>query len=83
METDPVERDITITSGRGVPRNHFFAIARAGTRQRTYEIKKISIDAEGVITIDAFHHPTNASGKSLLGVKWTTYATDDNWVIDL
>jgi hypothetical protein len=83
METDPVERDITITNGRGVPRNHFFAIARAGTRQRTYEIKKISIDAEGVITIDAFHHPTNASGKSLLGVKWTTYATDDNWVIDL
>jgi hypothetical protein len=49
----------------------------------TYEIKKVDIDNEGVITIDAFYHPTDSSGMSLLGLNWTTYKTDANWVIDL
>ena len=83
MSTDPVEQNITITGGLGSPVNHFFAIANNNTKQRTYEIKKIDIDAEGVITIDAFHHPTNSSGVSLLGLNWTTYVTDANWVIEL
>jgi hypothetical protein len=83
MASDPVEQNITITGGLGSPVNHFFAIANNNTKQRTYEIKKVDIDAEGVITVDAFHHPTNSSGMSLLGVNWTTYVTDANWVIEL
>lgn len=83
MESDPQETNITILDGLGDPVEHFFAIANANAKQRTYEIKKIDIDAEGAITIDAFHHPTNSSGRSLLGLNWTTYVTDANWVIEL
>ena len=67
------------TSGK----KRFFAMRDANVKPRTYEIKKINIDGEGVITIDAFHHPTNANGVSLLGVNWTTYQTDSNWIIEL
>ena len=83
MIGDPQQQDIVILDGLGSPINHFFAIANASTKQRTYEIKKIDIDAEGAITINAFHHPTNSSGVSLLGVNWTTYVTDANWTIEL
>jgi hypothetical protein len=64
-------------------KKRFFAKRDVNVRPRTYEIKKINIDGEGVITIDAFHHPTNANGVSLLGVNWTTYQTDSNWIIEL
>jgi hypothetical protein len=83
LSSDPVEQNIVITAGKASPESSFFAIASVNTRQRTYEINKVSIDAEGVITVDAFHHPTNSSGMSLLGVNWTTYQTDANWVIEL
>lgn len=84
MDTDPQTQSILIVDGLAEsPRECFFAIPRSGTVQRTYEIKKIDIDAEGIITIDAFHHPTNSNGISLLGVNWTTYVTDANWVIEL
>jgi hypothetical protein len=84
LDTDPQQQSILIVDGLAEsPRECFFAIPRSGTVQRTYEIKKIDIDAEGVITIDAFHHPTNSNGISLLGVNWTTYVTDANWVIEL
>lgn len=83
MDGDPETRNILIVDGLAEsPRKCFFAIPRSGTVQRTYEIKKIDIDAEGVITIDAFHHPTNINRISLLGVNWTTYVTDANWVIE-
>lgn len=83
MQSDPKEEQITITNKLASPGGRFFAIRDSNTKPRTYEIKKINIDAEGVITIDAFHHPTDANGLSLLGVNWTTYQTDSNWIVEL
>lgn len=84
MDTDPQIRSILIVDGLAQsPLQCFFAIPRSDTVQRTYEIKKIDIDAEGIVTIDAFHHPTDNAGISRLGLNWTTYVTDSNWVIEL
>ena len=83
MQSDPQEEQIVVLDGLASPTERFFAIRNAITKPRTYEIKKVNIDAEGVVTIDAFHHPRDASGLSLLGVNWTTYQTDANWVIEL
>jgi len=83
MKTDPQERTISVINGIAKPTNVFFGIRTQQNKPRVYEIKKISIDGEGAITIEAFHHPTNANGVSMLGVNWTTYVTDANWVIDL
>ena len=83
MDSDPQEQQITVLNGKASPANRFFAIRDSATKPRVYEIKKVNIDGEGVITIDAFHHPTDANGFSLLGANWTTYETDANWVIEL
>jgi hypothetical protein len=83
MESDPQEQQITVLNGKASPVSRFFAIRSNSVKPRVYEIKKVNIDGEGVITIDAFHHPTDANGFSLLGVNWTTYQTDANWVIEL
>ena len=83
MESDPIEQNIVITNGLASPTGNFFAIAQENTRQRVYEIKKIDIDNEGVISIEALHHPVNENGISALGLAWTTYQTDANWVIEL
>lgn len=83
IEDEPKEEVIVITDGIAYPTNRFFAIRTLSVKPRTYEINKVNIDSEGVITVDAFHHPTNASGYSLLGVNWTTYQTDANWIIEL
>jgi hypothetical protein len=83
MESDPQEQQITVLNGKASPVSRFFAIRSNSVKPRVYEIKKVNIDGEGVITIDAFHHPTDVNGFSLLGVNWTTYQTDANWVIEL
>jgi hypothetical protein len=79
---DAVSGTISISGGVASPAGRFFAIAAAQSTTRTYEIKKINFSADGVVSIEAFHHPVNASGLSLLGVNWTTYATDANWVVE-
>ena len=83
MGGDPQERQIIVLNGLATPTEVFFAIRNVVTKPRVYEIKKVNIDGEGVVTIDAFYHPTDANGFSLLGVNWTTYQTDANWVIEL
>jgi hypothetical protein len=83
MSTNPREQTITIAGGLASPTGIFFAIRNSNIKPRTYEIKKVGMDAEGVVTVEAFHHPTDANGVSLLGVNWTTYQTDANWVIEL
>lgn len=83
MTLEPRELEITVIDGKATPENIFFAIRNSSVKPRVYEIKKIEIDQEGVISIDAFHHPTGPTGMSLLGVNWTTYETDANWVIEL
>lgn len=82
-ETEPRERNIVIIDGQASPTNIFFAIRSTALRSRVYEIEKIDIDNEGVISVNAFHHPVNSAGMSLLGLNWTTYQTDANWVIEL
>jgi hypothetical protein len=81
---DAADGNVVIDAG-GVasPAGHFFAIASANTTTRTYEISKLSFSADGVVSVEAFHHPLDEAGMSLLGVNWTTYATDANWVITL
>lgn len=83
MLTEPQEQTVTVVDGVASPTNIFFSVKDVTVRSRTYEIKKIGIDSEGVIKIDAFHHPTDENGMSLLGLNWTTYETDENWVIEL
>lgn len=83
MESDPREETISVVNGLATPVSRFFAIRNSVTKPRTYEIEKINIDAEGVVTVEAFHHPADPSGYSLLGVNWATYQTDANWIIDL
>jgi hypothetical protein len=83
MEEDPKEEAIVITDGIAYPAERFFAIRTPQVKPYVYEIKKINIDAEGIITVDAFHHPVNENGFSMLGVNWTTYETDANWIIEL
>lgn len=83
LNVSPEERPVVITDGRAEPSGYFFSLASGVTKSRTYEIKKVNIDPEGVIAIDAFHHPTDNNGYSLLGVNWTTYQTDANWIIEL
>jgi hypothetical protein len=83
METDPQERTIFVTDGLASPTNAFFAIRNSTVKPRVYEIKKVNISNEGIISVEAFHHPTDANGISLLGVNWTTYQTDANWIIEL
>lgn len=82
-QSDPQERALIVTDGLTSPTNVFFAIRNSATKARVYEIKKINISNDGVISIDAFHHPTDSNGFSLLGANWTTYQTDANWIIDL
>lgn len=78
---EPVESSITISGGVASPASHFFAIASADTQFRTYEVKRLPFSADGIITVEAFHHPLDGSDMSLLGVNWTTYQTDANWTI--
>jgi hypothetical protein len=81
---DATEGDITINAeGVASPASRFFALASAQTATRTYEISKLPIAADGIITVEAFHHPVDEDGMSLLGVNWTTYETDANWSIVL
>jgi len=79
-ETNPVTGEEEF---KGSIPDQFFAIQSPETSIRTYEISKISINPEGVITIEAFHHPTDSAGVSLLGRNWTLYNTNANWIIRL
>jgi hypothetical protein len=83
MSTDPQEQAITVNNGAASPTNVFFAIRSSVVKPRVYEIKKVNIGEQGIVSIEAFHHPTDANGFSMLGVNWTTYQTDANWVIEL
>jgi hypothetical protein len=81
---DAFDGTLSVEDGVASPTGHFFAISDPATIARTYEISKISFSAEGVITVEAFHHPTDEKwGVSSMAVNWTTYETDENWTIIL
>jgi hypothetical protein len=81
-DSNVVEGTITIDSnGLATPTGVVFIKKNINSEVRVYKVESISLGENGVIDIEAVHHPVDSSGVSLLGKNWTTYATDANWVI--
>lgn len=77
-----IEGTITVSAdGKASPRGVAFVKKEVTSQVRTYKIEKLSIDVEGKIQVEAVHHPTDSSGISEIGKRWTTYVTDANWII--
>jgi hypothetical protein len=83
---DPTRGTLTVAAdGTATPVNRLFAVESAGTRLDTYKIERVSMKRDGVISVEASHHPTDAAGISLIGKDWPTYAadgSDPNWVLE-
>lgn len=77
-----VDGPITVSAdGLGSPPNVVFIKKNVNTQVRTYKVESISLSENGVIDIEAVHHPVDSSGVSLIGKNWTTYSTDSSWII--
>lgn len=77
--------DTTITideNGKADQTGIVFAKKTTTSEVRTYKIEKISISEDGLIDIEAVHHPCDSEGISEIGKNWTTYQTDANWIIE-
>lgn len=77
--------DTTLTidaDGKASPVGIVFAKRATLTDVRVYKIEKISISEDGLIDVDAVHHPCDSYGISEIGKNWTTYQTDSNWIIE-
>lgn len=68
--------------GKASPTGIVFAKQSSTSEVRTYKIEKISISEEGTVDIEAVHHPCDANGISEIGKNWTTYRTDQYWIIE-
>jgi hypothetical protein len=69
------------SNGLATPTGVVFIKKNINSEVRVYKVESISLGENGVIDMEAVHHPVDSSGVSLLGKNWTTYATDGNWVI--
>lgn len=79
-----VEGNIVIAeNGLATPTNVLFIKKNLTSQIRVYKIESIALGENGVIDIEAVHHPVDSAGVSLLGKNWTTYTTDANWVIEM
>lgn len=78
------DTDIVVAEdGKASPTGLIFAKKSTTTEVRTYKIEKISVDDEsGAVEIEAVYHPCDSEGISELGKNWTTYQTDENWIIE-
>lgn len=77
-----VEGQLTVNAaGLGYPTNVVFIKKNTNSQVRVYKVESISLGENGVIDIEAVHHPVDSTGISMVGKNWTTYATDGNWVI--
>jgi hypothetical protein len=77
--------DTTVTvdsNGKASPAGIVFAKKTTVSQVYTYKVEKISISEDGLIDIEAVHHPCDANGISEIGKNWTTYQTDSNWVVE-
>lgn len=77
--------DTTITvdqNNKATPRNIVFAKRSTTTDVRVYKVEKISISEDGVVDIEAVHHPCDLNDICEIGKGWTTYQSDENWTID-
>lgn len=78
----PSEIEITVgLDGTASPVNFVFVKKVATSTVNTYKITKLTIDEEGIVSVLASHHPVDSRGISQLGLNWTTYRTDANWII--
>lgn len=81
-DDDVVEGNITVNNaGMGSPAGVVFIKKNINSQIRVYKIESISLGENGVIDIEAVHHPVDANGISMIGQNWTTYTTDANWII--
>lgn len=81
---DPVyDTNLVVSSDRktATPTGIVFVKKITNKQVRTYKIESIQLDEEGIIQIEAVHHPTDSNGISEIGKNWTTYTTNSNWVI--
>jgi hypothetical protein len=77
------ETTITIDAeGKASPANIVFAKRLSTLEIRVYKVERISISEDGTIDIEAVRHPTDPDGTSRIGKNWTTYKSDDNWIIE-
>lgn len=78
-------QDITLTvnaNGTASPTGILFLKKTNTSQLRTYKIESISISPEGVISLEAVHHPTDTNLKSEITKNWTTYVSDANWIVE-
>jgi hypothetical protein len=77
--------DTTLTVAAGgktaTPTGIVFVKKSTTVQVRTYKIESIALDEQGVIQVEAVHHPTDSAGISEIGKNWTTYTTNSFWVI--
>jgi hypothetical protein len=82
----PYETNVVVAAnGTATPVNHLFALQSTGTTLNMYKAEKVTMRRNGVISIQASHHPVNDEGIALLGINWPTYAADNsdpNWVYE-
>jgi hypothetical protein len=77
-----IQQNIVVAAnGKATPTGVIFVKKNVSSQVRTYKIESISIGDQGIIDIEAVHHPTDGSGVSEIGKSWTTYATDSSWII--
>jgi hypothetical protein len=62
--------------------SRYFAVETTQQRTPVYEVVKVGMDREGIVTVNAREHPVDAAGFSLLTRNWTTYGNDQNWSIE-
>lgn len=88
--TEPVfdGQVVVASNGTASPAGHLFVLKQVDKQVRTYKIESISINQEGIIDIEAVHHPVDDYGISLIGKNFPTfsqaeqrYVSDTNWVI--
>jgi hypothetical protein len=88
--TEPVYDGQVVVSSDGTasPTGSLFVIKQVNKQVRTYKIESIAINQEGIIDIEAVHHPVDDFGISLIGKNFPTfsqtekrYISDNYWVI--
>jgi hypothetical protein len=68
-------------NGLASPTGVIFIKKNTTSQIRVYKVESLSLGENGVIDIEAVHHPVDSAGISEIGKNWTTYQTDSNWII--
>lgn len=77
--------EITVTvdeNGVASPTGIMFARRTTTGQVRSYKVERISVNEDGTIDIEAVQHPVDEEGYSMITKNWTTYKTNNYWVIE-